>query len=270
MHLVLRYEPALDSEVLARLATELGLGDVLLARSEHKLTTAVLPGFWCHAALFLGARSDLEDLGITRDESVRPHLDALSPEGGRFGYVMEAIAPRVTISPLEKCLRADHVLVLRPNMPDAERRAAVLEAFRHLGKAYDFEFDFNVPARLVCTELVYRCYHDRGGIALPLIKRLGRYTLSCDDILRWLIDQVEAAGSPEDAPMLPVCLVLRDSDGSARFVPQESVMTALVALRDGIPPGRVLQADPRPASKPAAPSAPETAPLSPGSSPLSA
>jgi hypothetical protein len=216
--------------------------------------------------MYLGRRPDLESLGIARDEAVRPHLDELSPEGGRSGYVIEAIAPRVVISPLEKGLRADHVLVLRPNLPDAERRAAVLESFRHLGKAYDFEFDFNVPARVVCTELIYRCYHGRGAIALPLIKRLGRYTLSCDDILRWLIDRVDAAGSPEAAPFRPVCLVLRDSDRSARFVPPEGILPALRALRDGVPPGRVLRPDGLPAPAQLVASPAEAAPLSPGSS----
>lgn len=270
MRLVLRYRPALDAGVLERLAAELKPGDVLLARSEHKLTTAVLPGFWCHAALYLGLGSDLEALGIGRDEDVRPHLEELSREGGRFGYVMEAIAPRVRLATLERCLEADHVLVLRPNMPDADRRAAVLEAFRHLGKAYDFEFDFNVPARVVCTELIYRCYNDRGGISLPLIKRLGRYTLSCDDIHKWLIERVEAAGSLEAAPMRPIALVLQDTDGSARFVPRESVMAALVALRDGIPPGRVLTGEPRPASTTPVAPAREAASLSPGTSSIPA
>ena len=91
--------------------------------------------------------------------------------------------------------------MLRPNLADAERRAAVLEAFRHLGKAYDFEFDFNVPARLVCTELIYRSFHGRGKITLPLIKRLGRYTLTCDDIIRWLLEEVDAAGCPRKRPV---------------------------------------------------------------------
>jgi 1-acyl-sn-glycerol-3-phosphate acyltransferase len=266
MRTVLRYEPALGTGVMARLAAELKLGDLLLVRSEHKLTTAILPGFWCHAAMYLGRRPDLESLGIARDEAVRPHLDELSPEGGRYGYVIEAIAPQVTISPLEKCLRADHVLVLRPNLTDTDRRAAVLESFRHLGKAYDFEFDFNVPTRVVCTELIYRCYHGRGEVAMPLIKRLGRYTLSCDDILRWLLDQVDAAGSVEAAPFRPVCLVLQDADRSARFVPPAAVLPALRALRDGVLPGLLLKPDDGPAATQSVESPPETAPISPGSS----
>ncbi|QEH38356.1 2-acyl-glycerophospho-ethanolamine acyltransferase [Aquisphaera giovannonii] len=240
-HTVLRYEPALDAEVLSRLAAGLEPGDVLLARSEHKFTTAILPGFWCHAALYLGRRGDLERLGLASDPAVRPHLDRLSKEGGPFGATIEAVAPRVAIRPLEECLRADHVLALRPDLPEADRRAAVIEAFRHLGEPYDFEFDFNVPGRMVCTELVYRSYHDRGPIAFPLTRRLGRYTLSCDDIVRWLLDRVDAAAAPEQAPFHPVCLVLQDSDRGAKFVPRDREIEALRLLRDGVAPSAVLR-----------------------------
>jgi len=267
-HTVLRYEPAIDPHVLSRLSAELSPGDVLLARTEHKITTAILPGFWCHAALHLGRRADLERLGVAKEEAVRAHVNDLSPEKGPFGYVIEAIAPLVTISALEKCLRADHVVVLRPNLVDGERRAAVLEAFRHLGKAYDFEFDFNVPARLVCTELIYRSFHGRGGITLPLIKRLGRYTLTCDDIIRWLLDEVDSAGAPENAPFRPVCLVLQGPDHSAEFVPQAAVLDALRALRDGVAPSVVLRPKQESSLSRSASTSPETARRLPGSSPI--
>jgi len=142
----------------------------------------------------------------------------------------------------------------------------VLEAFRHLGKAYDFEFDFNVPARLVCTELIYRSFHGRGRIDLPLIKRLGRYTLTCDDIVRWLLDEVDAAGAAENAPFRPVCLVLQGSDHSAEFVAQAAVLDALRALRDGVAPSLVLRPQQESNSSRSASTSPETARRSPGSS----
>ena len=101
----------------------------------------------------------------------------------------------MTLTPLEKCLYVDHVAVLRPNLSEAEGRAALVEAFSHYGKPYDFEFDFNVTTRLVCTELVYRSWHLRGGISLSLTKRLGRFTLSGDDIMSWFLDTLDQAPS---------------------------------------------------------------------------
>ena len=151
---------------------------------------------------------------------------------------------------------------------DAERKAAVLEAFRHLGKAYDFEFDFNVPARLVCTELIYRSFHGRGTIVLPLIKRLGRYTLTCDDMIRWLLEEVDTAGSPENAPFRPVCLVLQGPGHSAEFVPQAGVLDALRALRDGVAPSWVLRLQQESNASRCPSTAPESGRRSPGSSPI--
>src|SRR5207253_8495187 len=119
---------------------------------------------------------------------VRKHWLTISEHGGAFGQVIEAISPGAVISPLEKCLFADHVAVLRPNVSPADRTAALAEAFGHLGKPYDFEFDFNVTSRIVCTELIYRCYHGRAGIQFPLVKRLGRFTLSGNDIVNLFLD----------------------------------------------------------------------------------
>jgi 1-acyl-sn-glycerol-3-phosphate acyltransferase len=233
------YQPALRSEVLGQLVPKLQPGDVLLARSEHKITTALLPGFWCHAALYLGHLTDLERLGTQLGVKARARLEGEPAAAAPLGFVLEAISPKVTVTPLERCLCADHVVVLRPRVSDDDRRAAVEEAFRHLGKAYDFEFDFNVTTRLVCTELIYRSYHGRGSIALPLTRRLGRYTLSCDDIAGWYLDQVDAVG-PDLAPFHAVALIVQDARGQARFVEPGAIVDVLRALRAGARPGALI------------------------------
>lgn len=83
-----------------------------------------------------------------------------------YGYVAESISPRTVINSLDRSLAADHVAVFRPTVTDADRIAAITDAFGHIGKPYDFEFDFNVTTRIVCTELVYRGYHNRAPPAL--------------------------------------------------------------------------------------------------------
>ena len=101
----------------------------------------------------------------------QPHAakrwEQMPEQAGPLGCVIEGVAPCVRICPLETSLHADHVVVLRPNVPRADITAALGEAFGHLGKPYDFEFDFTVTSRIVCTELVYRCYHHRGPIQFP-------------------------------------------------------------------------------------------------------
>ncbi len=233
------YEPALDAAILDELRTQLQPGDVLQIRAERKLTTAVLPGFWSHAAIHIGGRADLEQLGIGNDPRVRKWWDQLAIDGGKYGYVIEATAPGVLIQPLEKCLHADHVVVLRPNVGQPERQAALLEAFSHVGKPYDFEFNFNVTTRLVCTELVYRSYHGRGKIEFSLIKRLGRYTLSCDDITRWLVEGWQAEDRCSESPFDVISLVLRAVDGQAYFVSPTALRDTLLAIQGGLRPSSV-------------------------------
>jgi hypothetical protein len=55
---------ALVPELLRNLRPQLRPGDVLLMRTDSRITAAILPGFWAHAALFLGTSSDLERLGL--------------------------------------------------------------------------------------------------------------------------------------------------------------------------------------------------------------
>jgi 1-acyl-sn-glycerol-3-phosphate acyltransferase len=233
------YQPALNNAVLQSLLTQLQPGDVLLVRAEHKITTALLPGFWAHAALYLGDQRALKQLGLHDQPSVQKHWELLGAADGRNGFVLEAISAGVLINPLEKCLHADHVLVLRPKVSEADRLAALAEAFSHAGKAYDFEFDFNVSTRLVCTELIYRCYNRRGGLTFSLIKRLGRYTLSGDDLVNQFLEQ-KARSSGGSAPLEPVALVLQASDGKAYFMPQETLLDTLRAIQTGLRPSATL------------------------------
>ncbi len=239
-HITPFYVPALRPQIIGELRQHLRPGDVLLVRAEQKFTTALLPGFWSHSALYLGCRRDLEALGVHRDGRVKRHWEKLS--GNSDAFVIEAISPGVMISSLESCLHADQVAVLRPNVTDVDRQEAVLDAFSHVGKAYDFEFDFNATTRLVCTEIVYRAYHGRGAIHFELVKRLGRYTLSCDDIVRGLIVQADASEGGQ-SPFGLAALVLTDGEGKARFVPVEKAFGLLRAIAAGKRPSKLPQAE---------------------------
>lgn len=232
------YQPALTQSVFEQLRSILKTGDVLLVRAEEKLTSAMLPGFWAHAALFVGSRSDLERLGIASHKHVSRHLDDVERHSKPHGSVIEAISPRVLINSLEASLHADHVAVLRPNLPANEIGAAVAEAFGHLGKPYDFEFDFNVSTRLVCTEVIYRSYHRRGTIQFSLVKRLGRFTLTADDIAAVVLN---GAASEKPAPevSLPFSLtaLFLKNGSEARLIPGNDAMEKLRLIHTGWRPG---------------------------------
>jgi hypothetical protein len=229
----LHYEPALKPEVLARLHPHLRPGDVLLIRAEKKITSAILPGFWAHAALFIDGAGGLESLGVAAQPMVARHGARLLKQDAGRGCAIEAITPRVQVNPLEAVLFADHVAVLRPRLGAEELRASVAEAFQHIDKPYDYEFDFNISTRIVCTELIYRCFHNRGPIRFTLIKRLGRYTLSGDDIMNQWLGALDCPGRAGAAGFDLVRLVLKLDHGRAEFFEGPQGLDALRRIQGG-------------------------------------
>jgi 1-acyl-sn-glycerol-3-phosphate acyltransferase len=153
-------------------------GDILLERRNWFMSNAFLPGYWPHAALYLGDPQSLQVLGVTDDPRVKRNWRAFTePEASGHRYaVIEAMSEGVVFTTFEHSVgEADAVAVLRPRLTDAQRREMVIRAFSHYGKPYDFEFDFFSTDKLVCTEVVYRALD--GMIALPLTPILGRRAL---------------------------------------------------------------------------------------------
>jgi hypothetical protein len=168
-------------------------GDILLERRNWFLSNAFLPGFWPHAALYIGTPQDLEKMGLiqrsgdgwtSEDDAVRRHLGGYlrKAHDGHAHTVIEAISNGVVFNSLTESMHADYVAVLRPRLSEKQKRDAIARAFSHIGKPYDFEFDFFTTDRLVCTELVYRSYS--GMIDFPVEQIAGRQTLPALGIAR--------------------------------------------------------------------------------------
>ena len=86
----------------------------------------------------------------------------------------------------------------------------------------------------MCTGLVYRSYHGRGGIDFRLIKRLGHFTLTGDD----LVTQALATDGNRPAAFEPVALVLRRPKGWQQTVDARRVRTLLRRIERGWRPLR--------------------------------
>ncbi|GAB5560158.1 MAG: hypothetical protein SynsKO_18050 [Synoicihabitans sp.] len=171
-------------ELVEELRPMLQPGDVLIERRNWYLSNAFLPGYWPHAALYVGSPQDLVDLGLGNDPGVAAWEALGSPvdEAGYAMRVIEAVSEGVIFTSLEHSVgEADAVVVLRPRVTQAQRRSAIARAFSHAGKPYDFDFDFFSSDRLVCTELVYRAYGDM--VELPLVEIMGRKTLPAINIV---------------------------------------------------------------------------------------
>jgi hypothetical protein len=178
------HQPQLASESAQQIREMLQPGDVLVTRKEHAVTNYFLPGFWPHAALYIGTSDDLQRLGLADHEQLKPRwqrlLECDSSEPRR---VLEALKDGVRIRSLASPFASDAVVVLRPQLSETEIGRAISRGMFHESKPYDFDFDFTRSDRLVCTEVVYRSYEQVGGTNFGLTQRAGRLNLSAEDLI---------------------------------------------------------------------------------------
>jgi glycerol-3-phosphate O-acyltransferase/dihydroxyacetone phosphate acyltransferase len=160
-------------------------GDILVERRNWYLSNAFLPGFWKHAAIYLGGVEGVRSLGVGDDPGVRRAMEVLAtpdPDGHRR-EVIEAISEGVLLTSLEESIGgADAVCAFRVDAPREKVAEAVRRALLQQGKPYDFDFDFFSTDRLVCTEVVYQAYE--GTVRFPLEEIMGRKTLPALSIVR--------------------------------------------------------------------------------------
>lgn len=199
-------EALISSDQIHEMRRQLEPGDILLQRREWYLTNAGIPGFWTHAALYLGTEAErrafFDDPEVAEwarasghegfEELVRArHPEAIArsliPEEGHPVRVLEAIAEGVTFTSLEHSAHADSIAVLRPRLSKREKAIALVRAFGYAGRPYDYEFDFSTDAALVCSELIYKSYQagtGTRGLELPLAVVAGRLMMTPNEMAR--------------------------------------------------------------------------------------
>lgn len=188
----------ISAEQVEALTAKLQPGDVILERRNWYVSNVGLPGFWPHSELFLGKPATLA-AAFDGDGTVLAHFgktlsaqladahpDAWrtynsATDDGETRVILEAISDGVHLSSATEAMAADYVAGLRPRMSALDKAKAIDRAFGGWGKPYDFWFDFETDASLVCSELVYKSYAqpaaDGPSLTVALESVLGRTTL---------------------------------------------------------------------------------------------
>ena len=179
-----KHTPSLPDQIRSELLDILEPGDVILCRKEFAVTNYFLPGYWPHAALFLGTADEVSEISDSQAAQIESLWEELAPNGdSSIDRVLEAKADGVRVRSTDSPFDSDSVLILRPKLLPDQIGAALLNGLSHIGKVYDFGFDLARADRLVCTEVVYRSYDGQGDISFPLVKRAGHMTLSGNDLV---------------------------------------------------------------------------------------
>ena len=207
---VLRKNTALISAAqIAAMIPKMQPGDILLQRHEWYLSNVGLPGFWSHAAIYIGtaqerraffndaevrvwvqqqgiADGDLEKLLAQRYPQA--YKTSVTPqEHEHLPRVLEAISEGVSFTSMEHSGASDSMVVLRPRLSKKDQAFALLRGFGYAGRPYDFDFDFQTDASLVCTELVYKSYEPTKnfkGLLMQPQEIVGRLAIPANELAR--------------------------------------------------------------------------------------
>lgn len=217
-------------------------GDLVLTYTAGYMSSAFIPGAFKHGITYIGSPEERQSLALSVEDL--PAKDVFEPEklagnlqkaqlnNGQQADMIEAVAEGVIFNNIGHIMdtHINRMLVLRPMLTDAERRAFLVGIYSYLGDGYDFRFDFSDATYQVCTEVIYRAIDGKGNIEFKLTERAGHPTLSADDVVNYYLDNRSTAFSfvayAEEDPNSTThqAIVLTGEEGAFRV---ESLMSSL-------------------------------------------
>jgi hypothetical protein len=186
---------AFTREQVESVLSALQPGDIVLTYTAGYMSNLFLPGLFKHGITYVGSPEQRRAAGLvdgqltrlpeSRQRAVRQAVETAVLPAGDAADVIEAVAEGVIFNSLEHLMQThvNRMLVLRPRLSDAERTAYLVSVFALLGARYDFDFDFTDANYQCCTEVIYRGLNGLGSLSFDLTPRMGRKTLSADDIV---------------------------------------------------------------------------------------
>ncbi len=149
---------AMNEKDVEKVVNVLEPGDIILVRRALTMTSVVIPGYWTHAALYVGSREQVSEFFGIDSKSVLKLMDDLRL--GDSKYVLEAVEKGVTATEYMKGLKSDSIVVFKPKIGEFDRLDALEYALLNMEKEYDYGLDFLSEGSFICSELVYKAYSD--------------------------------------------------------------------------------------------------------------
>ncbi|MFH0869605.1 MAG: YiiX/YebB-like N1pC/P60 family cysteine hydrolase [archaeon] len=184
---------------IEQIRPELMPGDIVVERTEWRLSNFLYPGFWKHSFIYTGTLSEMDGYfngSKVINGSVSAYLRENMPEvyekytksyGDYEANMIESKHFHVRIGPIEDYAQSDYIGVMRPKLSKDAKLRAVLKALSFSGKFYDLLFDYSDNSTIACSEVVYFPYsknYSEGGLDLKLAKVLWTEALLPNDLVR--------------------------------------------------------------------------------------
>jgi len=151
--------------------------DIILEKTPFRLTDKFIPGYWGHAAIYIGNETQLKDLGVWNNKFVAKYHKQIK-EGK---VIIEALRSKVESNTFKNFSNIDDYAHLRlVNEPTIEKkREMIIRAFAQISKKYDFGYDVESSKKIICSELHYITFD---GVVFNTSKFMGINSVSVDQI----------------------------------------------------------------------------------------
>ncbi len=168
-------------------------GDIILTYTSGYMSNLFLPGSFKHGITYVGSGEQRRSLGLeqllegksaAQRRRFQRNLNTTRLVDGSEADLIESVAEGVIFNSLHSVMttHVTRMVVWRPQFTPEQRMSELGNVFDFLGSDYDFKFDFSDATYQCCTEVIYRSLNRIGAIDFPLTKRMGKQTLSADDI----------------------------------------------------------------------------------------
>ena len=177
-------------EELVQYAGKLDTGDVFFTESENYPCSQFTPGQWKHSAIYLGTRSELEEIYSPEDDfykMVEPNYETgneiLILDGSKEGIKIRNIT---ALSNLAEYSYMKACIGFSMNMSEDERKEFLESSASQIGKEYDYDMDTADDSALYCSELLYKSFLDLNVYVDRTTKMLARTAVSPTDLVEFL------------------------------------------------------------------------------------
>ncbi|HLE11117.1 MAG: hypothetical protein A2504_01525 [Bdellovibrionales bacterium RIFOXYD12_FULL_39_22] len=153
--------------------------DLLVDKTRYVFTDLFLPSYFGHAAIWVGTRKQLEEIGMWNHPAIRPYQKEI--EQGK--NILEVVLTGTRLNDFDSYFDVDEYVQVRDQslLNDSGRVFQVYQdAFAQFNKSYDFLFSSQNSDKLICSEIIYYSY-----TYAPWQSRyiFGRYSFSPDEVI---------------------------------------------------------------------------------------
>lgn len=151
--------------------------DVLLEKTPFRLTDKFIPGYWGHAAIYIGNELQLKQLGIWNHPIISKYHNQIK----KGNVIVEALRSKVAFNTFKNFTNIDDYAQLRLiKEPTLEKKIEmILRVFAQIGKKYDFGYNIESSKNIICSELHYITFDE---VNFRTNRVLGINTLSVDQV----------------------------------------------------------------------------------------